>query len=112
MDNLLKPNKHDVAVCKDVRERGNPYIVAPGRLVARIGDEVIFRNHSDVPMVIKFPNGNTPFDEDEITIAINDIGRLTVAVGTPPGGYPYHIYCGGASESARGSLPIIIIIHD
>jgi len=111
MLNSRTPDKHDVAVCSDVREMGNPYIVAPGRLLAREGDEVVFRNHSGVPMVIKFPRGNTPFDVAEFTVAINDLVRVTVAPGTTPGGYPYHIYCGAATETARGSLPIIIIIH-
>ena len=90
MNNLQNFGKHDVAVCKDVRERGNPYIVAPGRLVAREGDEITFRNLSGVPIRIKFPKGNTPFDDDDFVVALNDWGEKTVSIGTPPGGYPYH----------------------
>lgn len=109
MNSLQNSSKHVVAICNDVRVYDNPYIVEPGRLAAKEGDDVVFQNLSDVIITIKFLNGKTPFNEDGFEVN-PDIAKEPIALNGTSGSYPYRILCGDMQKPADGSLPIIIII--
>ena len=105
------PQKHVVAICEDERVYENPFVVAPGKLVVRLEDEIEFQNLSTVEIKVDFLNGNTPFNEKDFLIA-KDNKKAKDVLKCTPGSYPYKILCGEKEKHAQGSLPIIIIIKD
>ena len=98
--------KHVIVICEDWREESCPFIVAPGRLVAKKGDSVLFRNTTEIDVTVQFLT-NSPFKSKKIDITAKK-PRVTVTVEKVAlGGYPYKAHCG--AHEAEGSKPIIII---
>lgn len=96
-----KQDKHVVAIFED----DGDYIVAPGQLIAKVGDVVCFQNLTGVSVIIQFPNKEL-FETDELTLD-HSMGESRELVNPQPGANSYSVYCDG--EKACASKPRIII---
>jgi len=92
-----------VAIFKDE----GAYIVAPGQLIAKVGDEVCFQNLTGISVTIRFPNKEL-FERDELTLDPGE-DKPEELRNPQAGGYSYNVYCDGKEKEAHASMPRVIV---
>lgn len=95
---------HVVAIVED----SEGCTVAPGQILAAVGDYVVFRNLTSHPVMVIFPDKNLFSDITTVNLDPEEYKRFEVTKAEL-GSYPYMVYRSAKKEVAHASVPTIII---
>jgi hypothetical protein len=101
----------DVVVLKDCNENVDKKrsVVIPGEVIVKIGESVVWKNHTKDKILIFFPD-NRIFGTHLTNINGAQNEELTVSKDIEPGRYPYSVYTKESEDFAEGSYyPIMIV---
>jgi hypothetical protein len=101
---MLDPQSHVVAIY----DESDTCAVAPGQLLAAIGDSVIFTNLTHGQVTLVFPD-NSLFGSTDLVKLEAGTDTVLVINEMEAGSYPYTVYRNSKKEFAHASIPIIIV---
>jgi plastocyanin len=97
--------KHVVAIF----DEGSTVAVAPGQVVAAVGDIVTFKNITQTPVTLVFPDDNIFKDNTAVKLTPGSPEVTLTVDAVELGSYPYTVYHSSNKEFGHASIPNIIV---